>query len=60
MIDIENLPAFLGGQCDCKECGSQYGCMGPNVGPWNPKGEKLTNIEFKYCFINTLFINIQI
>lgn len=33
-IDPENLPDFLdGGKCKCKG-----GCLGNNIGPWNPEG----------------------
>ena len=30
-IDIQNLPKFFGGMCNCKP----YGCIFSNVGPWN-------------------------
>ena len=40
-IDPENLPDFIdGGVCKCKG-----GCLGPNVGPWNPEGEEM----FPHC-----------
>ena len=38
-IDIQNLPKFFGGMCNCQP----YGCIFSNVGPWNEQkteGEK--------------------
>jgi len=32
-VDVENLPDFLGGNCDCPQ-----GCLNANAGPWNPRG----------------------
>ena len=29
LIDIENIPSFMGGQCTCEE-----GCLSSNAGPW--------------------------
>lgn len=35
-VDPENLPDFIdGGTCKCKG-----GCLGCNIGPWNPEGEE--------------------
>jgi hypothetical protein len=31
---VQNLPKFLGGECECQP----YGCIFSNAGPWN-KGE---------------------
>ncbi len=36
LIDIKNLPNFLGGECDCS--GFRFGCLGSDIGPWNPEG----------------------
>jgi len=38
-IELENLPKFFGGMCNC----SPYGCLYSNIGPWNEpesKGDK--------------------
>ena len=38
-IDIQNLPKFFGGMCNCQP----YGCIFSNIGPWNEQkteGEK--------------------
>lgn len=46
-IDPENLPDFLdGGKCKCKG-----GCLGNNIGPWNPEGEEF----FPHCFTETKY-----
>ena len=42
----ENLPKFIGGQCNC----DPYGCLFSNVGPWNEektvnKGEKRRKVD---------------
>jgi hypothetical protein len=36
LIDAENLPHFFGGKCTCS--GFLYGCLGSDIGPWNPEG----------------------
>ena len=36
LIDEENLPSFFGGKCTCS--GFLYGCLGSDIGPWNPEG----------------------
>jgi hypothetical protein len=36
LIDEENLPHFFGGKCTCS--GFLYGCLGSDIGPWNPEG----------------------
>jgi hypothetical protein len=38
-VDKENLPDFLGGSCNCSF--DSRGCLGPNVGPWNPEGYEM-------------------
>lgn len=34
LIDIDNLPSFFGGNCNCLKYG---GCIQSNIGPWNPE-----------------------
>ena len=36
LVDEENLPEFLGGKCKCESF--EYGCLGSDIGPWNPEG----------------------
>ena len=36
LVDAENLPEFLGGKCKCEAF--MYGCLGSDIGPWNPEG----------------------
>ena len=36
LVDAENLPEFLGGKCKCEAF--EYGCLGSDIGPWNPEG----------------------
>ena len=36
IIDIADLPEFLGGHCKCSN-----GCINSDIGPWNPMGRKL-------------------
>jgi len=36
LIDEEKLPSFLGGKCTCDNF--IYGCLGSDIGPWNPEG----------------------
>ena len=36
LVDEENLPKFFGGKCTCS--GFLYGCLGSDIGPWNPEG----------------------
>jgi hypothetical protein len=36
LVDEENLPSFFGGKCTCS--GFLYGCLGSDIGPWNPEG----------------------
>jgi hypothetical protein len=45
-VKEENLPKFIGGQCNC----DPYGCLFSNVGPWNEeeivsKGEKRRKVD---------------
>jgi hypothetical protein len=37
VIDPENLPTFLGGNCKCEHV--EGGCLFADIGPWNPDGE---------------------
>ena len=44
-IDIQNLPKFFGGMCNCQP----YGCIFSNIGPWNePKSEGEKRREKNY------------
>ena len=44
-IDIQNLPKFFGGMCNCQP----YGCIFSNIGPWNePKTEGEKRREKNY------------
>ena len=36
IIDLADLPEFLGGYCKCS-----MGCINSDIGPWNPMGRKL-------------------
>jgi len=36
LVDAENLPKFLGGNCECLSIDG--GCLYADIGPWNPKG----------------------
>ena len=36
LIDIENIPSFLGGKCTCSHI--EGGCLFADIGPWNPEG----------------------
>ena len=36
LIDEDKLPSFFGGKCTCSEF--MYGCLGSDIGPWNPEG----------------------
>ena len=44
-INMENLPKFFGGLCNCQP----YGCIFSNIGPWNEKlseGERRRNVNY--------------
>ena len=43
LIDKENLPDFLGGECKCEQCG---GCLAMNPGLYNPNNEKFINCNY--------------
>lgn len=45
LVDDSNLPAFLGGTCDCKE-----GCRQSDCGPWNDGTVEGYPIEFWEAF----------
>ena len=36
LIDEDKLPSFFGGKCTCDNF--VYGCLGSDIGPWNPEG----------------------
>jgi hypothetical protein len=36
LVDEDKLPQFFGGTCTCD--GFIYGCLGSDIGPWNPEG----------------------
>ena len=36
LIDENKLPSFFGGKCTCNNF--VYGCLGSDIGPWNPEG----------------------
>jgi hypothetical protein len=36
VIDVENLPTFFGGKCQCEHI--EGGCLYADIGPWNPEG----------------------
>jgi len=40
VVDKNNLPKFLGGNCECKE-----GCINSNIGPWNDDIHKNRNYK---------------
>jgi hypothetical protein len=39
--DPANIPAFLGGTCNC-----EGGCLSRNIGPWNPEGRPRNEFGF--------------
>ena len=36
LIDEDKLPSIFGGKCTCS--GFLHGCLGSDIGPWNPEG----------------------
>ncbi len=36
LVDEDKLPSFFGGKCTCENF--LYGCLGSDIGPWNPEG----------------------
>ena len=36
LVDEDKLPSFFGGKCTCDNF--VYGCLGSDIGPWNPEG----------------------
>ena len=36
IVDEDKLPSFFGGKCTCSNF--LYGCLGSDIGPWNPEG----------------------
>ena len=36
LVDEDKLPSFFGGKYTCS--GFLYGCLGSDIGPWNPEG----------------------
>ena len=36
LVDEDKLPKFFGGTCTCDNF--IYGCLGSDIGPWNPEG----------------------
>lgn len=36
IIDKDNIPSFLGGNCKCSHV--EGGCLFADIGPWNPLG----------------------
>lgn len=40
LVDPDNLPSFLGGNCQCPN-----GCLSSNLGPWNPSGLPVTETD---------------